>query len=107
MHVTEDELRELAGSGEGRAAAVARLVERSPSAPDGELRTDQDGPARVDRSELDVLRRGGERPQVLVERLAAATASPRRGTSGGAPSSGPTRRPPRFAGNDDESGSAG
>ena len=97
MHVTEEELRELAGSGEGRAGVAARLVELVPSEEGvGELSTDQAGPVAVDRSELEALRRG-ERPEGLAEKL-ASTSAPERSAAGPrrAPE-GPTRTPPQAA----------
>jgi hypothetical protein len=94
MHVTEEELRELAGSGEGRAGVVARLVELVPSEAEGELSTVKSGPVPVDRSELEALQRG-ERPEGLAEKLAATSAPDRPNAGSRSAPEGPTRKPPQ------------
>ena len=69
LDFTEEEVRLLAGRRAKPVAAGARLKKLVPAKPTGELASDREGPARITREELPLLRRGGKRPEKILKRL--------------------------------------
>jgi hypothetical protein len=74
MDVTDDEIRELAGSRDQRVSAVSRLKKLVPSEATGRLVTRASVPAPISASEMEVLQRTGELPEKVMKRLTPSQA---------------------------------
>lgn len=69
LDFTDEEVRLLAGRRAKPVAAVARLKKLVPAKPTGKLASDREGPARIARKELPLLRRAGKPPEKVLKRL--------------------------------------
>lgn len=77
VDVTEEEIRELAGSRDKPVAAVARLTTGRAALSAGRLQSDHDAPAEIRSDELAALRRATDRPADILRRLTPSDAPSR------------------------------
>ena len=96
IELTDDDVRELAGTRTGRVAAVARLKAQVPTERVGRLETARPTPAAMSAKDLEAAVRSGRLPDAVLRRLPTSDVTPEAPTeAAGRPRPGPTKRPPK------------